>query len=45
MAKDGLSPLMDEVWFPVVERRLRKIIGLIKECAKVNGGLENVLVN
>ena len=45
MEKDLLAPVMDNVWFAVIERRLEKIMDLVDKCAVANGGLQKVLVN
>ena len=44
MATDPLAPVMAENWFFAIERRLQKILELVDECAKVNNGIEHVLV-
>ena len=44
MKQDRLAPVLVEQWFPALERRLKKIQHTIQECARLNGGINNILV-
>ena len=44
MDTDPLAPIMDDAWIYIIERRRKKILNLIKQCAYANKGLDNVLV-
>ena len=41
---DPIAPILDDKWYPVLQRRLTKVISTIEKCAKANGGIDNVLV-
>ena len=42
--KDPIAPILIEEWYPVLERRYKRLMDEIDNCAKANGGLENVLI-
>ena len=42
---DPIAPVMQEEWFPAVERRLLIVIKAIGKCFDVNKGRENVLAS
>ena len=44
LSRDPLAPLLEEAWYPALERRLVGIIKMIDQCTAAVGGLEHMLV-
>ena len=44
LSRDPLFPLLDEEFYPALDRRHRKLIDMIEMCGQHNGGIEKILV-
>lgn len=44
LRKDPMAPVLLDVWYETLERRLKVIVDLADKCAKAVGGLENMIV-